>query len=56
MCHLVASAHDIVWTGKKKSPNLYVEVKVDELTTQSTQVIQRKRSPVWNEEFIVYVY
>jgi C2 domain len=53
--HPVGSANGIIWTAKTKSPNLFVEVKVDGVVMQSTTVIERKKSPVWNQELIMYV-
>jgi Ca2+-dependent lipid-binding protein len=37
-----------------ESPNLYVEIQVEESAKQRT-VIKRNEAPVWNEEFIMYV-
>lgn len=56
--HPVGSSDGIAWTSgrSKKSPNLYVEIRVGENSAvQSTKVIERKRAPAWNEEFIMYV-
>jgi Ca2+-dependent lipid-binding protein len=40
--------------SKKKSPNLYVEIKLEE-SVQKTEVIERNKAPSWNEEFKMYV-
>ena len=50
--HLVGSANGITWTARTKSPNLFVEVKVDGIVVQSTTnttVIERKKLPAWNQ-------
>ncbi|KIM74058.1 hypothetical protein PILCRDRAFT_828572, partial [Piloderma croceum F 1598] len=50
----VGSADMNAWSksrSKKKSPNLYVEIKLEESVIQKTGVIERKKAPSWNEEF-----
>jgi hypothetical protein len=34
---------------------LTLKFKVEESVVQSTAVIERKRAPAWNQEFIMYV-
>jgi hypothetical protein len=58
MTCLVGSIDGIIWTPdrpKGGSPNLYVEVSVDESVVQSTAVMMEKQAPVWDQEFIMCV-
>ncbi|KIM83044.1 hypothetical protein PILCRDRAFT_819834 [Piloderma croceum F 1598] len=48
----IGSADGIVWAGKR-SPNLYVEIKVENSMVLKSKVIERKKTPTWNEDFII---
>jgi hypothetical protein len=40
---------------QKKSPNLYVDIRLDGSAMQHTSVIKGDTAPFWNERFHMYV-